>query len=60
MFFDSYLLLQAAEVAVAHLATTASTLHHEAHVFLEEITNGPVNLHHLVASVNGGCTNENP
>ncbi|GAB1642131.1 hypothetical protein [Krasilnikovia sp. MM14-A1259] len=60
MVFDSFLLMHAAQVAeqaVTHLATTASTLHHDAHVFLEEISKVQLNpdLIRLGGGVDGGC-----
>ena len=57
MIFEPWLLVHAAELAdqtVAHLAATASSLHHEVHMLLEDITDqaGWV----PESGVNGGCT----
>lgn len=58
MLFESWLLLHAADLAehaATHLAMTLSVVQHEAHVLLEEITQGSVGLDSGVTSVNGGC-----
>ncbi|GAA2479814.1 hypothetical protein [Winogradskya humida] len=59
MLIDSWLLQHAAELAEqagTQLSAAAGVLHHEAHVFMEEITQATTTLHSaFTETVNAGC-----
>jgi hypothetical protein len=58
VLFESWLLLQAADLAehvATQLAVAVTGVQHEAHVLLEEITQGPAGFFEG-NSVNGGCS----
>lgn len=56
MPIETWVLLQAADLtehALTQLSLAASVVQHEAHVFLEEITQGLSGMH--ITGVDGGC-----
>jgi hypothetical protein len=59
MLIDSWLLQHAAELAeqaATQLAAAATSIQHEAHILLEEITQRPAGLREgLSGGINGGC-----
>lgn len=58
MLFDSWFVLQAAELAqqaAAHVALTVATVQHEAHLLLDEITQLSPDLIRGEGGINGGC-----